>query len=177
MPERIAVVAAGGTGGHMFPAQALAEELIRRGWRILLATDDRGAMYADKFPADIRISLSAATARSGDPMGMAKAGVTVLRGMMQARSIFKRMDPAVVVGFGGYPSLPSLLAALSQGRPTVIHEQNAVLGRVNRFLAPKVTEVACAFPTLELARPKVKARAHVVGNPVRPEIRALFDQP
>ena len=145
MAQRVAVVAAGGTGGHMFPAQALAEELIRRGWRILLATDDRGAMYADKFPADIRISLSAATAKAGDPMGMAKAGVAVLRGTLQARSIFKRMDPAVVVGFGGYPSLPSLLAALSQGRPTVIHEQNAVLGRVNRFLAPKVREVACAF--------------------------------
>ena len=177
MPERIAVVAAGGTGGHMFPAQALAEELIRRGWRILLATDDRGAVYADKFPADARISLSAATAKAGDPIGMTKAGVTVLRGVLQARTIFKRMDPAVVVGFGGYPSLPALLAGLSQGRPTVIHEQNAVLGRVNRFLAPKVREVACAFPTLEKAAPQVKARAVVVGNPVRPEISALYDQP
>lgn len=161
----------------MFPAQALAEELIRRGWRILLATDDRGAMYADKFPADIRISLSAATAKPGDPMGLAKAGVAVLRGTLQARSAFKKLDPAVVVGFGGYPSLPSLLAALTQGRPTVIHEQNAVLGRVNRFLAPKVRAVASAFPTLEMAPARVKASAHVVGNPVRPEIRALFDQP
>lgn len=161
----------------MFPAQALAEELIRRGWRILLATDDRGAIYADKFPADIRISLSAATAKPGDPMGLAKAGVAVLRGTLQARSAFKRLDPAVVVGFGGYPSLPSLLAALTQGRPTVIHEQNAVLGRVNRFLAPKVRAVASAFPTLEMAPARVKASAHVVGNPVRPEIRALFDQP
>jgi UDP-N-acetylglucosamine--N-acetylmuramyl-(pentapeptide) pyrophosphoryl-undecaprenol N-acetylglucosamine transferase len=177
MPEKIAVVAAGGTGGHMFPAQALAEELIRRGWRILLATDERGALYADKFPADIRISLSAATAKSGDPVGMAKAGLAVLRGTLQARGLFKRMDPAVVVGFGGYPSLPSLLAAISQGRPTVIHEQNAVLGRVNRFLAPHVREVACAFPTLEMASPKVKARAIVVGNPVRPEVRALYDLP
>ncbi|MFZ5670139.1 MAG: undecaprenyldiphospho-muramoylpentapeptide beta-N-acetylglucosaminyltransferase [Pseudomonadota bacterium] len=177
MPERIAVVAAGGTGGHLFPAQALAEELIRRGWRILLATDDRGARFADKFPADVRISLSAATARPGDPIGMAKAGLAVARGVMQARSVFRRMDPAVVVGFGGYPSLPALLAAIGQRRPTVIHEQNAVLGRVNRFLAPWVTEVASAFPTLELAPPKVKARARVVGNPVRPEIRALADVP
>ncbi|MDP1630576.1 MAG: undecaprenyldiphospho-muramoylpentapeptide beta-N-acetylglucosaminyltransferase [Caulobacter sp.] len=177
MAERIAVVAAGGTGGHLFPAQALAEELIKRGWRILLATDERGALYADKFPADVRITLAAATARAGDPIGMAGAGLSVLRGVFQARKAFKRLNPAVVVGFGGYPSLPSLLAALSQGRPTVIHEQNAVLGRVNRFLAPHVTEVACAFPTLEMARPKVKARARVVGNPVRPEIRALFDVP
>jgi len=177
MAARLAVIAAGGTGGHMFPAQALAEVLTSRGWRLVLATDDRGAMYADKFPADVRIALSAATARPGDPIGMIKAGWAVFRGVMQARAAFKRMDPAVVIGFGGYPSLPALLAALGQKRPTVIHEQNAVLGRVNRFLAPRVTEVACAFPTLQLAKPAVKARAHVVGNPVRPDIRALYDQP
>ena len=177
MAERVAVVAAGGTGGHMFPAQALAEALSARGWRIVLATDERGALYADKFPADIRISLSAATAKPGDPIGMLKAGLAVFRGTLQARRVFKQMDPAVVVGFGGYPSLPALLAALGQKRPTVIHEQNAVFGRVNRFLADRVKEVACAFPTLEKASPKVKARAVVVGNPVRPEIRALADHP
>jgi len=177
MASRVAVVAAGGTGGHMFPAQALAEVLSARGWRIILATDERGALYADKFPADLRISLSAATARPGDPVGMARAGLAVFKGALQARSVFKRMDPAVVVGFGGYPSLPALLAALSQKRPTVIHEQNAVFGRVNRFLADRVHEVACAFPTLEKASPRVKARAHVVGNPVRPDIRALADLP
>ncbi|MES2033872.1 MAG: undecaprenyldiphospho-muramoylpentapeptide beta-N-acetylglucosaminyltransferase [Pseudomonadota bacterium] len=173
MPAKIAVIAAGGTGGHMFPAQALAEELARRGWRILLATDERGALYADKFPADMRISLSAATAKAGDPIGMIKAGVAVLQGTLQARKIFKRMDPAVVVGFGGYPSLPALLAAIGQKRATVIHEQNAVFGRVNRFIAGAVDEVACAFPTLEKAKPEVQARAHVIGSPVRPEIRAL----
>jgi UDP-N-acetylglucosamine--N-acetylmuramyl-(pentapeptide) pyrophosphoryl-undecaprenol N-acetylglucosamine transferase len=177
MVAKLAVIAAGGTGGHMFPAQALAEVLSARGWRIVLATDERGAMYADKFLADERIILSAATAKAGDPIGMAKAAWSVFRGVLQARAAFKRMDPAVVVGFGGYPSLPSLLAAVGQKRPTVIHEQNAVLGRVNRYLAPKVTEVACAFPTLMKAKPAVKARARVVGNPVRPEIRALFDQP
>lgn len=177
MAARVIVVAAGGTGGHMFPAQALAEVMTRRGWRVVLATDERGALYADKFPADLRVSLSAATARPGDPLGMIRAGIAVLRGVLQARSVFKRMDPAVVVGFGGYPSLPAVLAALGQKRPTVIHEQNAVLGRVNRFLAPKVDVVACAFPTLEKAKPKVKARARVVGNPVRPEIKALADLP
>lgn len=175
MAARLAVIAAGGTGGHMFPAQALAEALTRRGWRIVLATDERGALYADKFPADVRLTLAAATAKSSDPIGMIKAGWAVLQGTLQAGAAFKRMDPAVVVGFGGYPSLPSLLAALGQKRPTVIHEQNAVLGRVNRFLAPKVTEVACAFPTLEKATPKVKARAHVVGNPVRPDISGLYE--
>jgi UDP-N-acetylglucosamine--N-acetylmuramyl-(pentapeptide) pyrophosphoryl-undecaprenol N-acetylglucosamine transferase len=175
MSGKLAVIAAGGTGGHMFPAQALAEVLKSRGWRIVLATDERGALYADKFPCEERIALSAATAKAGDPVGMLKAGWEVLQGVLQARKAFKTMDPAVVVGFGGYPSLPALLAATAQKRPTVIHEQNAVLGRVNRFMAGRVTEVACAFPTLELANPAVKARAHVVGSPVRPDIRALFE--
>jgi UDP-N-acetylglucosamine--N-acetylmuramyl-(pentapeptide) pyrophosphoryl-undecaprenol N-acetylglucosamine transferase len=179
MPDmsKLVVVAAGGTGGHLFPAQALSETLKARGWRVVLATDERGALYADKFPAEERLALSAATAKSGDIVGMLKAGVAVSQGVLQARAAFKRLNPSVVVGFGGYPALPALLAALTQGRPTVIHEQNAVLGRVNRFLAPHATAVACAFPTLQLAKPKVKARVQVVGNPVRPEVRALFEVP
>jgi UDP-N-acetylglucosamine--N-acetylmuramyl-(pentapeptide) pyrophosphoryl-undecaprenol N-acetylglucosamine transferase len=175
--SRLAVVAAGGTGGHMFPAQALAEALTARGWRIALATDQRGAQYAADFPSERRIPLSAATYRNGDLIGMVRAGFHIWNGVMQAKSAFRRIHPAVVVGFGGYPSLPALLAAIQTRTPTVIHEQNAVLGRVNRYLAPKVTAVACAFPTLERARPEVKARAVVVGNPVRPEIRALADRP
>ena len=174
---RTVVVAAGGTGGHLFPAQALAEALARRGWRIVLATDERGALYASDFPAERRLALSAATYKSGDPIGMARAGVHILQGVLQARAAFKVIDPAIVVGFGGYPSLPALLAALSTRRPTLIHEQNAVLGRVNRFLAPKVDAVACAFPILEKASARVKAAAKVVGNPIRPEIRALYDLP
>ena len=177
MNRKLAVLTAGGTGGHMFPAQALAEVLNARGWRVVLATDERGALYADKFPAEHRIPLAAATFKSGDVVGMAKAGINIVQGVMQARQAFKVLDPAVVVGFGGYPSLPGLLAALSMKRPTVIHEQNAVLGRVNRFLADKVDAVACAFPTLERASPKTRGRVQVVGNPVRPEIRALYDQP
>ena len=175
--RKIAVVAAGGTGGHMFPAQALAEVLTGRGWRVVLATDERGAAYADKFPAEKRIALSAATYRPGDLVGMARAGVSVLQGVLQARAAFKVIEPAIVIGFGGYPSLPALLAALSAKRPAMIHEQNAVLGRVNRFLAPRVQAVASAFPTLEKAMPAVQARAVLVGNPVRPEIRALAGAP
>ncbi|CAN5184284.1 undecaprenyldiphospho-muramoylpentapeptide beta-N-acetylglucosaminyltransferase [soil metagenome] len=171
------MVAAGGTGGHMFPAQALAEALTARGWRIALATDERGAQYASAFPSERRIPMSAATYRNGDPIGMARAGFHIFNGVMQARSAFRRLHPAVVVGFGGYPSLPALLAATQTRVPSLIHEQNAVLGRVNRYLAPKVHAVACAFPTLEKARPEVRARAVVTGNPVRPEIRALFDRP
>jgi UDP-N-acetylglucosamine--N-acetylmuramyl-(pentapeptide) pyrophosphoryl-undecaprenol N-acetylglucosamine transferase len=175
--SRVAVVAAGGTGGHLFPAQALAEALARRGWRIILATDERGALYASEFPAEKRLGLSAATYKSGDPVGMAKAGWNILQGVNQAKAAFRVTPPSIVVGFGGYPSLPALLAALQGKVPTLIHEQNAVLGRVNRFLAPRVDAVACAFPTLQKAKPKVKAKARVVGNPVRPEIRALYETP
>jgi UDP-N-acetylglucosamine--N-acetylmuramyl-(pentapeptide) pyrophosphoryl-undecaprenol N-acetylglucosamine transferase len=172
---RVAVVAAGGTGGHLFPAQALAEVLIARGWRVALATDERGAAYAGAFPAEQRIALSAATYRPGDPVGLARAGLVILRGVLQARSAFKSLKPAVVIGFGGYPSLPALLAAIFSSTRTVIHEQNAVMGRANRLLAPRVNAVACAFPTLLKADAKVAARAQVVGNPVRPEIRALAE--
>jgi UDP-N-acetylglucosamine--N-acetylmuramyl-(pentapeptide) pyrophosphoryl-undecaprenol N-acetylglucosamine transferase len=175
--RRLAVVAAGGTGGHLFPAQALAEALIARGWQVVLATDARGAAYAGAFPAEERIALSAATFRPGDPVGMLRAGWAIVRGVLQARDAFRRLEPAVVVGFGGYPSLPALIAAITSGRRTVIHEQNAVMGRANRLLAGRVTEVACAFPTLKKAPAAVAARAKVVGNPVRPEIRALAEQP
>jgi UDP-N-acetylglucosamine--N-acetylmuramyl-(pentapeptide) pyrophosphoryl-undecaprenol N-acetylglucosamine transferase len=174
---KAAVIAAGGTGGHLFPAQALAEVLVGRGWRVILATDERAHGLADRFPAERKIPLSAATYRPGDPVGLARAGLTILRGVRQARAALRDINPAVVVGFGGYPSLPALLAAISLGRRTVIHEQNAVMGRANRLLAPRVTAVACAFPTLQKAPAAVKARAVVVGNPVRPEIQALADLP
>lgn len=172
--SRLAVVAAGGTGGHMFPAEALARTLADRGWRIALATDARGARYAEHFPAEERIALEAATFKPGDLIGMLRANLRIQAGAAQARKAFARLNPAVVVGFGGYPSLPALMAARSQKRPTVIHEQNSVLGRVNRYMAPKVDAVACAFPTLLKAPRRVKAE--VVGNPVRPDIRALHDR-
>jgi UDP-N-acetylglucosamine--N-acetylmuramyl-(pentapeptide) pyrophosphoryl-undecaprenol N-acetylglucosamine transferase len=173
--SRLAVVAAGGTGGHLFPAEALARELSARGWRVVLATDARGDQYAHAFPAESRLALEAATFKPGDPIGMVRAGLKIAQGVMQARKAFKKLDPAVVVGFGGYPSVPALLAALDQKRPTVIHEQNAVLGRSNRKLAKRVDVVACAFPTLEKADPSIQPI--VVGNPVRPEIRSLYDRP
>ena len=175
--RKIAVVAAGGTGGHLFPAQALAEALIARGWGIVLASDERVAGLAQDFPAERRIGLSAATFRPGDPVGMMRAGFAVLRGALQARAAFREINPNVVVGFGGYPSAPALVAAILDRRPTVIHEQNAVMGRANRFLAPHIQTVACAFPTLAKAPKGVPQRARVVGNPVRPPIRALADIP
>ncbi|MBW8815379.1 MAG: undecaprenyldiphospho-muramoylpentapeptide beta-N-acetylglucosaminyltransferase [Caulobacterales bacterium] len=175
--RKIAVVAAGGTGGHLFPAQALAEALIARGWGVVLASDERVAGLAQDFPAERRIGLSAATFRRGDPIGMVRASFAVLRGTLQARAAFREIAPRVVVGFGGYPSVPGLVAGILDRRPTVIHEQNAVMGRANRMLAPHVTTVACAFPTLQKAPPQVAARAMVVGNPIRPPIRALAEVP
>ncbi|MBS0295644.1 MAG: undecaprenyldiphospho-muramoylpentapeptide beta-N-acetylglucosaminyltransferase [Proteobacteria bacterium] len=155
----------------MFPAEALARALTDRGWRVVLATDARGDQFAHSFPAVERIALNAATFKTTDPIGAIRGGIKIAQGVMQARKAFKRLNPAVVVGFGGYPSLPALLAAMSQHRPTVIHEQNAVLGRVNRLLASRVSAVACAFPTLE--KKPAGVTAEVVGNPVRPDIQAL----
>ncbi|MNH48547.1 UDP-N-acetylglucosamine transferase [compost metagenome] len=172
--NKVCVVAAGGTGGHMFPAEALARELASRGWRVVLATDARGEQYAHAFPAEERLALDAAT--GSGPIGLLKAGVAILKGVGQAQSAFARIGADVVVGFGGYPSAPALVAAVATRRPTLIHEQNAVLGRTNRMLAPAVGTVASAFPTLGRAPAKVKARAKLVGNPVRPDIRALFDR-
>lgn len=173
--SRTCVVAAGGTGGHMFPAEALARELTARSWRVVLATDHRGERYAADFPAEERLLLDAAT--GSGPLGMAKAGLAIGRGVMTARRALKRLDVAVVVGFGGYPSAPALLAALSQGRPTLLHEQNSVLGRTNRWLAPYVKAVASSFPDLRKVPQGVGARVRLIGNPVRPAILDLLDAP
>lgn len=175
MTSKLCVLAAGGTGGHMFPAEALARELADRGWRIVLATDRRGEAFAAQFPAEERLALDAATGTGA--AGLLRAGLAIAGGVRQARRAFGRLKPDIVVGFGGYPSAPAILAALSQGRATMIHEQNAVLGRTNRLLAGRVKAVASAFPTLEKASPAVRARARVVGIPVRPEIAALHAEP
>nr|WP_313633468.1 undecaprenyldiphospho-muramoylpentapeptide beta-N-acetylglucosaminyltransferase [Brevundimonas naejangsanensis] len=171
---KVCVVAAGGTGGHMFPAEALAREMAARGWRVVLATDKRGEQYAHAFPAEERLALDAAT--GSGPIGLMKAGLAIMKGVGQAKAAFQRTGADVVVGFGGYPSAPALLAAVTTRRPTVIHEQNAVLGRTNRYLAPSVGVIAAAFPTLGRAPDKLKNRVQLVGNPVRPDIRALFDR-
>lgn len=172
--SKVCVVAAGGTGGHMFPAEALSRELTARGWRVILATDARGQSYASGFPAEERIALDAATGKG--PIGLLKAGMTIMRGVGQARSALDRLGADVVVGFGGYPSAPALLAAITTRRPVVIHEQNAVLGRTNRYLAASVQAIGTAFPTLSRAPLKVKDRLKLIGNPVRADIHALYQR-
>ncbi|WP_368373022.1 UDP-N-acetylglucosamine--N-acetylmuramyl-(pentapeptide) pyrophosphoryl-undecaprenol N-acetylglucosamine transferase [Rubellimicrobium arenae] len=169
--SRHLVIAAGGTGGHMFPAQALAETMLSRGWRVTLSTDARGARYAKGFPPEVarEVVSSATTARGG---AAAKALVPLRVGGGIAGSVLRMAAarPAAVVGFGGYPSIPALAAATALRIPRMIHEQNGVLGRVNRLFAPRVNLVACG--TWPAALPKGVQGIHV-GNPVR---RAVLDK-
>ena len=170
-------IAAGGTGGHMFPAQALAQEMARRGWRIVLVTDARGARYAQTFPADERIEIGAATFAGKGVFGRISALFSIFSGVMNAVGILNRIQPSVVAGFGGYPSLPTMAAALLRGVPRVLHEQNAVLGRVNRLIAPRAHAVATAFESTARVPGGARARCAFVGNPVRDAVTDAADAP
>lgn len=164
------VIAAGGTGGHIFPAQALAEELARRGRTVVLMTDDRGQSYAQAFPQARIVTVPSATFAGRGLVGKGFAVLRLARGALVAWLALGRVKPAVVVGFGGYPALPTLFAAIRRGLPSVIHEQNAVLGRVNRWLAPGVTRIASSFPALSHVDALIRGRVAMTGNPVRPAV-------
>ena len=159
------LIAAGGTGGHMFPAQALAEAMLAKGWRVTLSTDARGARYTGAFPKGVVIQQTAsATFARGGPIAKIAAPFRILAGILSATIRMIRTKPAVTVGFGGYPSIPALAAAFILRRPCMIHEQNGVLGRVNQFFAPKVDRVACGtWPT----RLPPGITGEHTGNPVR----------
>lgn len=159
------LIAAGGTGGHMFPAQALAEAMLKRGWRVTLSTDARGARYTGAFPSAVAIGeVSSATFARGGPVARLLAPFRIAGGILSAIAAFRRDRPAVVVGFGGYPTIPALAAAWVLRLPRLIHEQNGVLGRVNRLFARRVHRVACG--TAPTALPKGVAGT-CTGNPVR----------
>ncbi len=177
MADKTVVIAAGGTGGHLFPAAAFAEDMRRRGWRIVLITDERGRRYAEKFPADEMHSVAASTIQGFNPLRAAKGALSIWKGVGEAKALLTALDPKLVAGFGGYPSLPALWAARDQKRPILIHEQNAVLGRVNRLFAGDAAAIACGFERLDKLPPAAAARKHVVGNPVRPPIVAARDTP
>ena len=166
--SRLLVIAAGGTGGHMFPAQALAEEMLARGWRVKLSTDARGARYAGGFPAAVeRNVVGSATFARGGPLAKALVPLRILAGVAAAKLRMLRDRPAVVVGFGGYPAIPAMTAAWALRVPRMIHEQNGVLGRVNQAFARRVDAVACGtWPT---ALPEGVEGVHT-GNPVRAAI-------
>ena len=158
------LLAAGGTGGHLFPAEALARELILRGYMVELVSDDRAAQYTDRFPASTMHILRSGTITGKGAIEKAKGFANLVRGVIAARSLIKRLKPAAVVGFGGYPTVPPVLGAAMLNVPTVIHEQNAVMGRANAFLLKRVHAVATGFP---IAPPPGHPAFIQVGNPVR----------
>ncbi|WP_102958940.1 undecaprenyldiphospho-muramoylpentapeptide beta-N-acetylglucosaminyltransferase [Mangrovicella endophytica] len=168
------LLSAGGTGGHLFPAEALAHELRARGFDVHLVTDARAERFAGSFPAEAVHSVRSATFGSKRPLALARSLWTLWTGFRAAGALIRRIRPAVVVGFGGYPTVPPLMAAVQAGRPTVVHEQNAVMGRANTFLAKRVTAIAGGF--LPKAGPFAD-KITVTGNPVRPAVVAAAETP
>jgi len=169
------VLAAGGTGGHLIPAFALAGELDARGHHVALITDERGANIPGK-PDFLTAHVLPAGRFGKNPLQWIKGASAVLEGRGMALRLFESFEPAAVVGFGGYPALPALLAATSARVPSVVHEQNAVLGRVNRLLSGRVDAIATSYPDVARLNSKHAAKTHLVGNPVREEVLVLRDE-
>lgn len=176
MISRHYVLAAGGTGGHLIPAHALAEELMARGHHVALITDERGARIPGLFER-VPVHILPAGRLAGGPIGWLRAVRNILAGRAMSSRMYETFRPSAVVGFGGYPALPALLGAGRDGIATLIHEQNAVLGRVNRLLAGRVDAIGTAYRQVDRLSPKHAGKTHIVGNPVRDEILALRDQP
>jgi UDP-N-acetylglucosamine--N-acetylmuramyl-(pentapeptide) pyrophosphoryl-undecaprenol N-acetylglucosamine transferase len=174
--SRSYVLAAGGTGGHMVPAAALAAELASRGHKVALVSDDRGVRFPGLFDG-IDTHVLPAGRLGGGPLGYLRAAGRIIAGRSMALRLFKELRPSAVIGFGGYPALPTLLAAFRAGVPTVIHEQNAVLGRVNRFVAGRVSAIATSYDEVERMKPRWAPKTHLIGNPVREAVLALRDRP
>ncbi len=168
------VLAAGGTGGHLFPAQALAEVLQARGFAIHLMTDERMHDYGKDFPAEKIHIVPSATLSLSDPLRLPLRLARLAKGCFSARATLKQLRPAAVIGFGGYPSLPPMLAAVHLRLPSIVHEQNSVLGRANRLMASRVTAVATSFP--KLVNLPTGIPCHFTGNPVRAVVRKLAGQ-
>ena len=171
------VLAAGGTGGHMIPAFALASELERRGHRVAMLTDARGNQIPGRPSALAAHVLPAGRMQARNPPSWLSGGFAILEGRRQALRLLRAFEPSAVVGFGGYPALPTLLAATFARIPTVMHEQNAVLGRVNRYFASRVDAIATAYGRIDRLPDGLAGKVHLVGNPVREEVLRLRDQP
>ncbi len=169
------VLAAGGTGGHMIPAHAVAEELMARGHHVALVTDERGAKIPGIFDK-AQVHVLPAGRMTRNPRSWPGALKAILAGRAMARRLNETFRPTAVVGFGGYPAMPALLGALADGIPTAIHEQNAVLGRVNRLLARRVDAIATAYPSVARLKGKYADKVHLVGNPVREEVKLLREE-
>ena len=161
------LLAAGGTGGHLFPAEALGVELIKRGLRVRLATDARALRYSGLFTREMIDVVPSETVRSRNPVSLARTAIMLGYGTVVALNLVRRLKPAAVVGFGGYPTLPPLLAARQLGVPTLVHEANAVLGRANRFLSSRVSAIATSLPGVldrDPARRAARSRRHQRGG-------------
>ncbi|MCB1508418.1 MAG: undecaprenyldiphospho-muramoylpentapeptide beta-N-acetylglucosaminyltransferase [Hyphomicrobiaceae bacterium] len=166
------LVAAGGTGGHLFPAEALAQELEARGHEVQLVTDERARRFGGAFASDDVHVVASATLSSRNPLALMRLAITLVRGFLQSRKLLKALKPAAVIGFGGYPTLPPLMAAQIGGVPTIVHEANAVLGRANRRLSRRARAVAVTFAETA-GEEGLSQKAVVTGNPVR---RAVLDE-
>jgi UDP-N-acetylglucosamine--N-acetylmuramyl-(pentapeptide) pyrophosphoryl-undecaprenol N-acetylglucosamine transferase len=173
----LVLVAAGGTGGHLFPAQALSVALRARGVTVDLATDERAVHYGHDFPARETHILPSATLRGRSPVAIATTFATLGLGVAKAWSLLARLKPDVVVGFGGYPTVPPVLAASLRGIPTVLHEQNGVMGRANRFLSGRVTAIASSMRSVAGLSERLRAKTTFTGNPVRPNVIAAAATP
>ncbi len=174
--SKLAVLAAGGTGGHMFPAQSLAEELLRRGWRVALATDKRGLSYSGGFPEQVeRRALKAATPARGGLLAKIAAPLALLSGTLEALAWFREDRPDAVVGFGGYPAAPATAAAIRMKIPRIIHEQNAVLGRANKLFVRRVDLLACGIG--KPVNTPEGVETVLVGNPIRDSALSRADTP
>jgi UDP-N-acetylglucosamine--N-acetylmuramyl-(pentapeptide) pyrophosphoryl-undecaprenol N-acetylglucosamine transferase len=170
------VLAAGGTGGHMVPAAALATELARRGHRVALVSDVRGVRFPGLFEG-VQTHVLPAERLAGGPVGWLRAGRAMMQGRAMARELYRTFRPAAVIGFGGYPALPALLAAFAERIPTAVHEQNAILGRVNRLVAGRVDAIAMSYPETERLKAKHGPKVAHIGNPVRDAVLALRARP
>jgi UDP-N-acetylglucosamine--N-acetylmuramyl-(pentapeptide) pyrophosphoryl-undecaprenol N-acetylglucosamine transferase len=173
---RPVLLAAGGTGGHLFPAAALAAALTKRGAEVELATDSRALKYSGDFPVRAIHAFPAATTTDAGTLAKARAALTLSAGLAAALVKLRRVKPRAVVGFGGYPTVPPLLAAWFIGVPTVLHEQNAVMGRANRFLSSRVNRIACGFAVKGVDQ-RIESKIRVTGNPVRPSVIAAAQLP
>ena len=176
MTDSPIVLAAGGTGGHMYPAEALARALLGRGRRVALVTDRRGQAFGNSLP-DVPVHRIRAAQIGRGAVGKARTVMELVLGYGQARGLLRALGPAAVVGFGGYASAPTVHAASRLGLPVVLHEQNAVLGRANRWLAKRAGVIATSFPEVKGLEAAGAAQAAYTGNPVRPAVARLRDRP
>jgi len=173
----LVVLAAGGTGGHLFPAEALGAALMKRGYRVRLITDARAVRYSGLFTSDMIDVVPSETVRSRNPLSLARTAALLSAGAAKAALLIRKLKPAAVIGFGGYPTLPPLMAARFLGVPTLIHDSNAVLGRANRLLSSRVDAIATSLPGVLDRDPALASKTTTTGTPMRANILAAAAVP